>query len=232
MHPEIEKLIEMALADGQVTEKERAIILRKAEKLDIDVDEVEMYLEGKISKKSFNNLNSSKHGELKKCPSCGSIVESFTVNCFDCGFEFRGLVNLKYIEKLKNELDNLIQEEKISFDERLKKSSIIERLDVGCNPIIFEANLIDKQINLISQFPFPTSKEDILEFFSFALPLSKQTIKSSIFMPLSIVDKANNRLANAWRSKCEQAIIKARFSMNNDKKTLQIIEEYANHLNK
>ena len=48
MHPEIEKLIEMALADGQVTEKEREIILRKAEKIGLDVDVVEMYLEGKI----------------------------------------------------------------------------------------------------------------------------------------------------------------------------------------
>ena len=32
MNPEIEKLIKMALADGQITDKEREIILRKAEK--------------------------------------------------------------------------------------------------------------------------------------------------------------------------------------------------------
>ena len=48
MHPEIEKLIDMALIDGQVTDKEREIILRKAEKLGLDIDEVEMYLEGYI----------------------------------------------------------------------------------------------------------------------------------------------------------------------------------------
>jgi hypothetical protein len=36
MHPEIEKLVEMALADGQVTDKEREIILLKAEKLGLD----------------------------------------------------------------------------------------------------------------------------------------------------------------------------------------------------
>lgn len=49
MHPDIDKLITLALADGEVTEKEREIILRKAEKLGLDIDEVEMYLEGKIS---------------------------------------------------------------------------------------------------------------------------------------------------------------------------------------
>ena len=39
MHPEIDNLIYMALADGEVTEKERAIILRKAEALGEDKDE-------------------------------------------------------------------------------------------------------------------------------------------------------------------------------------------------
>ena len=45
MHPEIENLINMAIADGEVTEKERAIILRKAEGFGEDKDEVEMILE-------------------------------------------------------------------------------------------------------------------------------------------------------------------------------------------
>ena len=55
MNPEIEKLIKMALADGQVTDKEREIILRKAEKLGLDGDEVEMYLEGSIVSHIPNN---------------------------------------------------------------------------------------------------------------------------------------------------------------------------------
>ena len=49
MNPEIENLINMALADGEVTEKERAIILKKADALDLDVDEVEMILDGRIA---------------------------------------------------------------------------------------------------------------------------------------------------------------------------------------
>jgi hypothetical protein len=54
MHKEIEKLIEMALYEGQVTDKEREIILRKAEKLGLDVDEVEMYLENSKKKDNSN----------------------------------------------------------------------------------------------------------------------------------------------------------------------------------
>jgi len=46
---QLEKLIELAFVDNILSEKEREIILRKAEKLGLDVDEVEMYLENKIS---------------------------------------------------------------------------------------------------------------------------------------------------------------------------------------
>lgn len=67
MHPEIEKLIEMAIADGIVTNKEREIILRKAEKLGLDIDEVEMYLEGKLSSFSidFQSKNEKSKNKLK-----------------------------------------------------------------------------------------------------------------------------------------------------------------------
>ena len=66
MHPEIEKLIDMALIDGQVNDKEREIILRKAEKLSLDIDEVEMYLEGKISANDINlKPNNNSHSEIE-----------------------------------------------------------------------------------------------------------------------------------------------------------------------
>lgn len=92
MHPEIENLINIALADGEVSEKERAIILRKAESLGIDKDEVEMILEGKLhqlsTKKSQQNQN-SKQGVIKKCPHCGATAKSFSDKCEACGEDFR-----------------------------------------------------------------------------------------------------------------------------------------------
>ena len=92
MHLEIENLINMALADGEVTEKERAIILRKAEKLGLDPDEVEMVLEGKIdelkSKQTKQNQN-QKQGVIKKCPHCGAPAKSFSDKCDACGEDFR-----------------------------------------------------------------------------------------------------------------------------------------------
>lgn len=83
MHPEIEKLVEMALADGQVTEKEREIILRKAVKLGLDEDEVEMYLEGSLSSTNSNpessNIEKSKNDLLEKnilkTQKCDSYID-------------------------------------------------------------------------------------------------------------------------------------------------------------
>jgi len=97
MNPEIENLIEMSLADGVVTEKERAIIIRKAEALGEDKDEIEMILDGKIAlmEKEQNKIqqttssNSNKVGKIKKCPSCGAPVSSFANKCSDCDHEFR-----------------------------------------------------------------------------------------------------------------------------------------------
>ena len=88
MNSEIDYLIKMALADGEVTEKERAIILKKAETLGLDVDEVEMILDGEIAimkkeqtkplkSQSVSENKSNKEGDVKKCPSCGADVASF-----------------------------------------------------------------------------------------------------------------------------------------------------------
>jgi len=97
MHVEIENLIEMSLADGVVTEKERAIIIRKGETLGEDKDEIEMILDAKIAlmEKEQNKIqratssNSNKVGKIKKCPSCGASVSSFANKCNDCDHEFR-----------------------------------------------------------------------------------------------------------------------------------------------
>lgn len=60
---QLEKIIELALVDGIVTEKEREIILRKAEKLGLDIDEVEMYLENRISSLTNNSKTKEEKTE-------------------------------------------------------------------------------------------------------------------------------------------------------------------------
>jgi hypothetical protein len=92
MHPEIEKLIDLALADGQVTEKERNVILKKAAELGVDRDEVEMILDGKLHQihATKNTINTNtKEGIIKKCPHCGASIKAFSEKCEACGEQFR-----------------------------------------------------------------------------------------------------------------------------------------------
>ena len=46
--PKIEKLIDLALADGELTEKEKQILFKKAEAEGIDLDEFEMVLDARL----------------------------------------------------------------------------------------------------------------------------------------------------------------------------------------
>jgi hypothetical protein len=119
MHPEIEKLIDLALADGQITDKERVIILRKAEKLGEDIDEVEMVLEGKISKLAQTKnkgQSETKQGLIKKCPHCGAPAKSFSDKCDACGEDFR-------FNTLGNLTDNLTDDD-LSNAKKISRQSI------------------------------------------------------------------------------------------------------------
>lgn len=149
MHPEIENLINMALADGEVTEKERAIILRKAESFGIDKDEVEMILEAKLhiaeesaSKQIQEKSKSQKYGELKKCPACGAAIRSFVMNCPDCGHEFRNVEANQSIAQLEQKISKIKRKDDILGYEN--KIAII-----------------------INNHPIPTSKEDLFENISY-----------------------------------------------------------------
>ena len=42
---ELDQLIQEYLTDGILTDKERAVILRKAEKMGLDRDEIDLYLD-------------------------------------------------------------------------------------------------------------------------------------------------------------------------------------------
>lgn len=127
MHPEIENLINMALADGEVTEKERAVILRKAESLGIDKDEVEMILDAKLHQLK-TKANESKRENVNKCPSCGEIIHGLSQVCSSCGYVLNKSTivgeNSKSLNDSIHQLENLIIDVKSapkpSFGERLK----------------------------------------------------------------------------------------------------------------
>ena len=239
LNPELEKLIDLALADGVLTDKERAVIQKKAESLGVDQDEFEMILEGKlhIAQKAAapppptadEKPGSNKEGDLKKCPSCGAPVGSFATKCEHCGHEFRNIDSNTSIKKLMQMLDNVESSRKNS-------SAIGSMMNQAFGGFMGSGDKVDtRKKEIIKNFPIPNTKEDILEFLALAVPNAKKVgnfFTSGAFnSPANARNKIHNDFVPVWQAKCEQIIMKARFSMKEDKKTLEEIEYYAKQLN-
>jgi len=224
--PELELLIESALIDGELTEKEKQILFKKATSLGIDLDEFEIVLNARLyekqqSVKSVSDVpspppKSNKYGDVKKCPNCGANVESFQIKCSDCGFEFRNVEAISSVTNLHNELM------KIEREQAKKKRSFWDS--------DLEDDVIQAKTRFISAFPIPNSKADILEFLALAMSEGRVGQKLSIWSADSNFYVVAYR--KAWRAKAKQVVIKARFAMKEDKNTLEEIEYYAKLLEK
>ena len=236
MNPEIENLINMALADGEVTEKERLIILRKAESLGLDQDEIEMILDGKIAllnKQSAYLENtkppSQKECDIKKCPSCGAQVQSFSTKCNDCSHEFRNIDSSNSIKQLISKLELAEKSAKNSSQSGGILGGLLAIVD---SDTAIERKVFEAKANIISTYPIPNSKEDILEF----LTLSVAQINSiQIGTLIRLAGTSGTfgykiKYKNSWVSVANSVIMKARFSMKEDKATLAEIEHYAKQL--
>lgn len=204
MHPEIEKLIDLALADGQITEKERNVILKKAADFDADADEVEMTLDGRLHQLQATQTKPTKEkvGNLNTCPSCGSSVNSFKTKCSDCGHEFRNVQANSSIKDLMTELKKI---KKINFKEY--------------DGDIDEEEYFKARAEVIRNFAIPSTKEDLIEFATKSIAEFKEK------------EIDYDELNSAWASKAEEAISKLVVFSNNDSSLISVIELLEKNLN-
>jgi len=239
---QIENLINLALADGELTEKEKQVLFKKAEAAGIDLDEFEMVLDAKLFERNkaktetppVSAPKSDKFGDVKKCPSCGAMVTSFSAKCSDCGHDFSNIeanASIQKLFKMLNEAENTRKE-----DEQESTSNPLKAYGMMMSKQILSAgkgltgpgNVEKKKMEIIANFPIPTTKDDILEFLSLAIPKAKTV--GNFLTKNNPENKAHNEFVQVWKTKCEQIIMKARFSMKDDKKLLEEIEGYAKEL--
>lgn len=87
MNQELEKYIDWAIADGEVDEKEKAVLIRKAKEVGIEEDELEMILKAKlhvINKSDKKAENNTTIAATKECPNCGAKNDVIFTNCIYC----------------------------------------------------------------------------------------------------------------------------------------------------
>lgn len=161
---QLELLIDSALIDGVISDKEREIILKKAILSGFTYEEFEMVLNAKIDKYQ-KNMMSNKYGEVIKCPACGAIVQSYQGKCNECGVEFEYIeANLSSV-KLSEELKSI----DVKFIEKLTNVYTSKRFPIGASRGRKEIdnNNAEKdkvKAQLISAFPVPSTKADLIEF--------------------------------------------------------------------
>lgn len=189
---ELDQLIQEYLTDGVLTDKERQVILRKAERMGLDRDEIDLYLDAqvqKIDQAVEEAARKNKHGDIKECPKCGAPVSGIEAKCSACGYEFHGLEANKSAQKLAEKLTAITSN----------------------NP----PNRESLQADVITSFPVPTTKEDLMEF------LISMTSKEKLlghFYP-------ERTLKEAYRAKMSECITKARINFSNDPTMQQIVAE-------
>lgn len=238
---QLEKLIEMAIVDGELSAKEKLTLFKKAESLGIDLDEFELILDGRLFERQQALKNSQpapaepaasaapttpkseKFGDIRKCPACGAIVGAMQALCGDCGHSFTSIESVSSVTKLYEQLQLVETEER----NRKVEGGLIGRISgsAAAQDPQLEERIKKRKAGVVSAFPVPNSKEDIVEFLSMAVPEAGK--KPNFLMMMS----GAGDLYKAWRGKAEQVVIKARFSLKDDKKLLEEINNYAQQLN-
>jgi len=246
----IENLIELALVDGKLTDKEREVLFRKAVEQGIDKDEFEMVLDARLYEKTQADSNQtivddvqipnstpppipadkqpSNSSNQSKCPSCGGNLPSYSTRCSDCGFEINERNSNNSIQKLFEMLNEIESQRQQKQDTSNPFAALGNFYAESFSSIMGPGAIERKKMEVISSFPIPTTKTDILEFLALAYPKAKQN--GNFFTRNNPENKVHNEMVPVWRTKCEQIIIKARFALKDDAKTLEELTYYAKQL--
>ena len=181
MHQDIEKLLNTAKEKGYITEKQREIILNKAQQLGEDMAEVEFVLEDIPLKKDI-----TEKAKTKKCPHCGAFIIETLLSCPECGYVFQNE------NAASKEAKVIIDDLKYQLNDAAKPLSKLETL---WNPNLS----IERQVNVINSFILPTTKEGLMLLLEFAY-------SNYIAIGNNANDYIKKPIKNAWHSKAIQAI--------------------------
>ena len=252
---ELENLIQATLEDGVLEDNEKAALVKRAQKEGVDLDELEIYINSLLQRRQRelrekNDALDAKFEREKKeafgrtCPNCGKQVPPLTLKC-ECGYEFSLNKNVSSMQILSDKLNNitLTKSEEKEIDDAAPAEQTAKR----------EGFLVAKKINIISTFPVPNTKEDIIEFLAVSVSYANKKIGffdkkktwyiiafvlGIIFpvfgwifgaMILSTKSFADEKLKDTWHQKCEQVLIKGR-SLRGDSDFTQQLEYYENLL--
>lgn len=230
MHQDLVELVDMALLDGDLSDKQREIITRKAEKLGEDLDEFEIWLEGKVAiakrkqpqafqtKQQSASVQTKNDFEVKKCPQCKAEIQSMVSKCPYCGYEIRTDESNASVTALFQKLEEI--------DSKEDRKGGLSGITGHFGDMLGGSGSRDgKKVQAITTFPVPNTKESILEFIALAIPNCKGHKSWASNTP-------QIKLAKAWASKLEQVLIKGKMMFKDDKQSLNEVLQFEEQFKK
>ncbi len=202
---QLEAIIDAALADGVLTDKEREVLHKRAAQEGIDADELDVVIDGRLAKMKKQedwlrpappqNLSNEKLGNIVKCPNCGCTDVAGRAVCPECGYAFTNVRANQSALRLAEKL------EKIEEAYRNKISFTI--------PLYGVSKKAKEIASTILNFPVPNTKDDLLEFLS--------SMHSKLNQNMTTMQVFEGQTINeAYKAKFKECVQKARISFAND----------------
>ncbi|MCI6603157.1 MAG: zinc ribbon domain-containing protein [Clostridiales bacterium] len=160
---EMEELIKATLEDGVITDQEKAVLIKRAQKEGIDVDELDVYIQSLLQKRHRSEAENdaiddrkSKIGIVQKCPQCGEPIQTGWAACPKCGFAFNIEQKSSIIEELQAQLNQI--EKDVRGEDYLDRNMI----------------KAPAKLTAISSLAISNNRADLLQLLAFAKPKAKK----------------------------------------------------------
>lgn len=225
----LNNLITAAIADGEISDLERQVLIRNAQEEGVSMDEFVMVLEARLYEQRQTLLARQKQqaavqtppmqpvapqvaqptNKMNKCPACGAPIKIAATQCPECGYEYNANTHennsaWERLNHMLNEVDN--QKSQGLMGGYLSLMGMGDRTP----------DKINKKKAIITNFPIPSDKKSIMDFFISCATIAKEG---------GFVNR--NELAGAYKTKAKQVLIKARVIMKDDPEMLGELNEIA-----
>lgn len=210
LHPDLQKLLDIALQDGIITDKERSILHNKAKAIGQDIDELDMIIEGELYK-----IEQEKKQPKIECPNCGSPILKTAIKCSFCKYEISKseISGKNFIKQLQQKLEQI---DKDAYEMNSRRKGLF-------SPEYAPIQVAMNKASIITTFTMPNDKENLIEFFLFCDSNADAHSNTSKFTFDGILNK---HYFPAWYGKAKMGYEKLIFFINDDEDVKQIINKY------
>lgn len=219
-------LIDAAVADGEISDLERQVLIRNAQAEGVAMDEFVVILEARLfeqrkrlqaEQEALSNQKKQaeaaagasrpqrpeKKNEVRKCPACGSVIMSTSaIKCNECGYEFNS-GNQSTVESSFDDLMKRLNEE----DRRHDQKGIVTKFFSG------DMDGDNAKSMIIRGYTMPTDKKGLISFIG-----SCKTCADGA--------QFGDPVGKAWKAKYQEALNMFKVRFGDDPEAMALIEIY------